>query len=178
MNLSRTGGKGMWISEFRSIPMFIRAGAGLRGDCYMQDFRKGDAATTTSGATSLGLSTSTWRNLIPPTAVGIAVGGTTLTNVGGGGAAWAVLEAPGADDTEVPVVFDGHCTAFVIDATASIAVGDGLSPDTNKNLSGSSQTASTRIVARAEEAATTPTTRALKEVCLSGLGWLCIGVTF
>lgn len=168
----------MWLNEFRGIPMFVRGGAGLRGDCYMQDFRKGDAATTTSGASSLGLSTSTWRNLIPPTAVGIAVGGTTLTNVGGGGPAWCVLDAPVADDQEVAVTFDGHTTAFVIDASASIAVGDGLVPDTNKNLSGSSQSANTRIVARAEEAKTTPTTRTLAEVCISGLGWLCIGMTF
>jgi hypothetical protein len=142
------------------VRVFSRAGAMVVGDVLAFDIIGSDAAVTTFG---VGETTSGWANVRPASAGEIA--GTTPT-------VFCVCTEAAADDAEGMVLVTGYVVAFVIDANASIVVGDRLAVTATKEFNGGTAVAGEAIVAIANQALTTPTTRTLAKVYTDGwMGW-------
>jgi hypothetical protein len=148
---------------------YIRGGAATAGDVYQGARLQGDDAnvTFTAGAANIGLTTHIMANVVAPTATGI------LHNVAK--PLFGVSLRSAADDTLSRLCLFGFCSAFVIDAAASVAIGDPLVPTTAKNLNGGTPNANEIILAEAQEVMTTPTSRTLGEVLINGVGGFCNG---
>lgn len=143
---------------------YIRGGAATAGDLYQKARLQGDDAgvTFTAGIDNIGLTTHIMANVVAPVAASI------LHNVPK--PYFGVALRSVADDTLCRLCLFGYCSAFVIDTTASVAIGDGLIPTTAKNLDGGTAAANEIILAEAQEVMTTPTTRTLGEVLINGVG--------
>jgi len=145
---------------------YMRGGAAVAGDLLMQDYLASDAATSTAGAANIGLSTHIMANVIAPSAAGILV-----TSAG---PYFGVALRAAADDTLVRLQTFGYCTAFVIAASGSTAIGSGLVGTTAKNLD-LVVASNERTLAQAQEVMTTPTTRTLGEVLFNGVAGFANG---
>lgn len=148
---------------------YMRGGAATVGDVLMMARLQGDDAgvTFTAGAGNQSLSTHLTANVLAPTAAGI-LHNTAQT-------AFGVAVRAAADDALVRLCFFGYVSAFVIDTSASVAIGDALTITTAKNLEGGAAAANELIIAQAQEVMTTPTTRTLGEVGLNGIGNIWTG---
>lgn len=134
------------------VRAIVRAAAMAVGDVMAFDLVGSDANVTTFGA---GQTTSGWCNVRAPSAAETL--NTAITVI-------AVCTEAAAQDARGSVVVVGYVTAFVIDAAASVVVGDQLMISTAKNFDAGTAVASRIIAGIANAALTTPTTRTLASV--------------
>lgn len=150
-------GPGIFPMEFDAFAINKSGGSMIVGDVVAYDL-----AAAGSGVTSVDpggtIGTSIYNSVVAPTAAHILHG-----YVG-------VVISGGIVGAEVKVRLCGLVEqAFVIDAAASVAIGDPLIATTAKNLDGGTQAVNTRIIARSRQIFTTPTTRTLGKVELNGI---------
>lgn len=136
--------------------VFKRGGDGVRGDVVALDLPNNDAAVSNN---TIGGEASGFRNVVVPTASDYRWG------------QLAVLRENIADDKQGQVVYEGECWAYVTKASGNIAKGDPLyaSVASGVGVLTADAVAGSKIVARAVDPATAPSTKQLKRVAFSGV---------